>query len=854
MPACARIQRNMAVIKRRTLAPILAILGLLVGPPLFRAWPPSQTQTISGGVLSEKGEPIPGAVCTLTGRALPDQGLSATTGEKGEFQYPGLMPGAYDLTCAALGHQAVQQKGLEVTEAQALTVQVVLPAEIFIRQRVEVREQAPTISQQSSAPPARLSSQVLRALPLAQQKFKAALPLIPGVIRTPDGKINIKGSVESQGVLLVDLAETVDPVSGSFSIEVPIDAVESVDVYKSAYRADAGRFSGGLTTVQTKPPSSQWNFELNDFLPTLRVRGGHVVGIADNSPRMSFGGPLALNRLNFSESFAYNLNRQPVRGLAWPHNETNTQGFDSFTNFQYIFSPQHLMTANLKLFPLRRQFADINSLVPQSASSDYSQKGYSIGVTDRYLFGSGGVLTTLVQQTQFDSNAHGQGLEDMLVTPNGWDGNFFNTWKRESNQQEILQTYQLPRKEWRGHHDVRIGGDFVHRAYDGTSRSHPVLLVRPDGTLVERTDFQGPGMLSVKDTEAAVFAQDHWALRDQLALDLGLRYSGQTIGESAAIAPRLGVVYSPGSGGKTILRSGIGVFYDRLPLLAGDFNQNPTRVLTCFDPECGPVGVSTVFRNAYVKVDDRRRRIIPLGHGLGSTPYNLTWNVEVDREIRPNVVARLSYLSSRTHNVFIVDPVRLTDNDGILLLSNTGGSRYHELESTLRVRASERADLNISYVHSVARGDLNSMSQVFVPFEQPVIRPNFFADLPSNIPHRLITWGRFKIPWQITASPVLDVHSGFPYSAVNVFQNYVGTPNSLRFPTFFSLDLQLSKDFHLPLIPWLKRHKFRGALGILNITNHQNPRDVFNNIASPLFGQFVGFQHRFFDMSFDILY
>ena len=34
---------------------------------------------------------------------------------------------------------------------------------------------------------------------MVEQKFKAALPMIPGVIRTPDGRIAIKGALENQG-------------------------------------------------------------------------------------------------------------------------------------------------------------------------------------------------------------------------------------------------------------------------------------------------------------------------------------------------------------------------------------------------------------------------------------------------------------------------------------------------------------------------------------------------------------------------------------------------------------------------------------------------------------------------------
>jgi hypothetical protein len=359
--------------------------------------------------------------------------------------------------------------------------------------------------------------------------------------------------------------------------------------------------------------------------------------------------------------------------------------------------------------------------------------------------------------------------------------------------------------------------------------------------------------LKAEDTELAAFAQDHWAFNDQVALDYGVRYSGQTLGEHAAFAPRLGLVYSPGRNAKTIIRSGIGLFYDRLPLLAGDFTQNLTRVVTYYDTLGSPLGPPIVLRNFYEKKDEHGV-VVPSNNRLDSTPFNLTWNVEMDQEIRPNVIARVNYLSSRSFEEFIVNPLYNAPGGPVLLLSNTGGSRYHELETTLRVRARENADFNISYVQSLSRGDLNTLSAVFVPFEQPVIRPNFFSSMPSNVPNRLVTWGRFKVPWEITASPVLDLHTGFPYSAVDVLQNYVGTPNSLRFPTYFSLDLQLSKDFRMRWIPWAKNHKFRGALRMFNITNHGNFRDVHNNVTSAYFGQFTGFLHRFYDVSLDVVY
>jgi hypothetical protein len=811
------------------------------------------TQTLKGEVLGDKNAPIAGAACTLVGPGLPQEGRPQTTGENGRFEFTGLTPGSYDLTCAALGYEPLIQKDIRIAEGESPFIQVVLPREVIVRQKVEVKEKAPAVSLETTAPPATISSGELRTLPLVEQKFLAALPLVPGVIRTPDGKINIKGVTENQGMLLVDSVETVDPVTGSFSIQVPLEAVESVEVQKTAYQAQYGRFTGGLTSVQTKAPLDRWNWELNDFLPAVRIKSGQIVGVSDDSPRLSFTGPIHSDKLSFSESLMYDLNKQPVRGLAWPHNEIKKQGFDSFTDLYYVSSPQNLVTANLKVFPLREQYANIDSFIQQSASSDYAQSGFSVGATDRYMFSSGGVLTTLFQYTDFDSYARGQGPQDMVLTPDNWEGNFFNAWTRASTQQELLQNYQSGKKDWAGRHTLRVGGEFVHRAYNDVSKSQPVQLLRPDGSFAELITFQGGGVLRAEDTEVAAFAQDHWAFNDQIALDYGVRYSGQTLGEHAAFAPRLGLVYSPGRNAKTIIRSGIGLFYDRLPLLAGDFTQNLNRVVTYYDTLGNPLGPPIVLRNFYEKKDEHGI-VVPSNNRLDSTPFNLTWNVEMDQEIRPNVIARVNYLSSRSYQEFIVNPLYNAPGGPVLLLSNTGGSRYHELETTLHIRARENADFNISYVYSLSRGDLNTLSSVYVPFEQPVIRPNFFGALPSNVPNRLVTWGRFKVPWEITASPVLDLHTGFPYSAVDVLQNYVGTPNSLRFPTYFSLDLQLSKDFRMRWIPWAKNHKFRGALRIFNITNHGNFRDVHNNVTSAYFGQFTGFLHRFCDVSLDVVY
>ncbi|HVA00943.1 MAG TPA: TonB-dependent receptor [Terriglobia bacterium] len=823
---------------------------------------PQRTQELRGEVVNEQGYPIGGVNCTLSGGMLPSAGLTVATGQKGEFGIRGLLPGTYGLACTALGYQAFVQAGLKIAVGEARLLHIVMPTQKVVVQKVEVRAEGGSVAQQEAAPPSKLSSQELATLPIAEQKFKSALPLVPGVIRTPNGKINIKGSTENQGMLLIDSAQAISPVTGSFDIDLSIDAIQSLNVYKAPLDAQYGGFSGGLTTIDTKAPGSQWGWDLNDFFPGFRGRSGHLVGINDWSPRLDFTGPIWKNNLTFSEEFVYDMQKIPVRGLAWPHNETKHEGYNSFTTFQYVFSPQHVASLNLHVFPRKVEFADINSLIPQSASSNFSQRGYSLQGNDSYQFNSGAILSSLFEFTEFDNNAHGQGPLDMLVTPSGLGGNYFNTWDRGSNQSEASTIYRFPSWKRFGTHQMKIGGDFIYRTYSGTSASQPIQVLRADGTVAERIDFlapdgmpslSNPSLLGADNVEGTAFIQDHWMWNDHTALNMGLRYFGQAVGKAASFDPRLGFVYSPGHSGRTILRAGVGIFQSRVPLLASDFASNPMRAVTLFDAQGNALGAPITYRNVCATRTSLGLRMVPACSDLDATPYNLTWNLELDRQITPRVALRFSYLSSSTFKEFVISPVEPSPVDAMLMLSNRGAVRYHEFESTVSYRAENGTELNVSYVHSRAFGDLNTVESIFVPFEEPVIRPNAYSSLPSDVPDRLIAWGVFKLPEQIVFSPIIDLHTGFPYSNLDVLQNYVGLPNSSRFPAFFSFDFKVWKMLPLPgFLPFgLGKMKLRWGIGVRNLTNTSNPRDVYDNIASPYFNHFVGYQHRVIEVNVD---
>ena len=825
----------------------IALLGaMLLGAVRVPAQQTSQKRSTVKGTVSlvnatQERSTSEGLMLELKPLGEGAGSLSAITDETGNYEFNDVAGGDYTLRLQAEGFEPFTAT-LHV-RGGASVIQNISAKLAGLTQKIEVKEQADPLSADSSDT-SKLSEKQIASLPVVEENFKSLLPLTPGVVRTPDGKLNFRGAAEDQSMLQVNNSKMTDPVTGSFSIPVPLDAVQSARVVQTPYSAENGGFSGGLTVVETVPPPESWKFGVRDLNVSLRGKNDHFVGVGRATPRIVFGGPVLGDKISFSEVFEYDVIRDPVRGLAWPRNEIKKQGFNSYSTLQAILSPKQVVTVTLNVFPMRTQFANITALIPQTASSDYDRKGASVSLSDAYTFSSGALFRMALNYTRFDSNAHGQGNEAMLLTPDGWGGNFFNSWARSSSQFQASPILQFAPRTFLGRHDIRIGADATHRSFGGTSVSQPVRLLREAGSLSEQIQFTGQGLLGGSVTDVEEFLSDHWMLTDRLAADLGGRFTSQTVGRTAAFAPRFGIAYAPGKDRKTILRAGMGTFYDRVPLLAADFAGNPTRIISQYDLNGQTIGNEVAFENEYIangsgSLDSRIR------HSPNTSARSFVTSAELDRTLWTGAVLRLGYIRSTTSDLFVVSPFGGNQGvPGVLGLMNSGKENYSQADATLRFHPIKDGDLSVSYIWSRSRGDLNTLGDVFIPFEMPVIRPNAYGVRPSDVPNRVVAWGTFHLPFALVAGPVVDLHTGYPYSKVDERQNYVGLPNSQRFPTFFSVDSQVYRDFRIPASLHLGSRKIRLGFYVINLTNHGNFSQVYNNVTSPNFGRFTEFERR----------
>jgi hypothetical protein len=268
------------------------------------------------------------------------------------------------------------------------------------------------------------------------------------------------------------------------------------------------------------------------------------------------------------------------------------------------------------------------------------------------------------------------------------------------------------------------------------------------------------------------------------------------------------------------------LFYDRVPLNARAFPLFPDRTLVTFDPT-GDVTSSVPYSNV-------------ITGGL-KNPRSEAWNVELDRQVVEKLLVRVAYQQRNTVHDLVLNP-ETTANGNFLSLANNGRDFYREFQIAGRYQIG-RQTLNASYVRSKATGDLNDFNQFFGNDPQAVIQPNARGPLPFDAPNRFLAWGEFSAPWKVTLMPVLDIHTGFPYSLVNEEREFVGHRNDHRFRGFNSFDLQAYRQFRLP---FTKERKVKVGLGIFNLFNHSNPRDVQNDLDSPRFGEFFNSPDRTF--------
>jgi outer membrane receptor protein involved in Fe transport len=787
------------------------ILAAMSGSALAQ----SSTGVVAGTVAlpSPDGQPVavPGVTMTLTCAASPQPSLEVSD-EQGHFRFGEAPSGPCTIAAELQGFKSAT-KDIVVAPGETVDVALRLDAdelheEVTVTASVQAIDSTPMAAHVET-----ISAMKMQVAPIASDRFQDALPLIPGVVRGPDGLLNIGGARSNQTALRFNNADGTDPVTGNDAVELPIDAVSSVEVHGAAFAPEYGMSTGAVTIVDTQHGGEKWHTTVNDLEPRPRIRDGALHGLESWTPRVTVGGPIVAGKLNLLQSTQFEYSQTRVYDLPPLESDTKVQSLESYSRVDWTKSPTNHFTASALVAPAKTTYAGLTPFNPQPVTPNVKRNGLFGTASDQIVIGTHGVLENTFSIKNVDVTIDpAVGHDPMIFAPEENSGSYFNSIDGTSRRVDWLTTYSFT--PIGPAHLIKLGGAARYEMVDGVSTGAPVEIVREDRTLSSLTTFNGSGAVDLDRRAIKGFAQDTWTVSPRLTVIYGVRNDYDSFTGDVNVAPRGSFTASLTDDGRTILRGGGGLFYTPIPLNVAVFDQLQGRAITQYQRDgVTPIGTTTLPNT----VDSKIR-----------TPRSVNVMAELDREVIKNLFVRVSAQQRKTE----FEPILDVSSSSIVLLTD-GNSRFREGQVTARYQFHGQDQIVGSYTRSSAVGDLNDFNSFYGAIQNPIIRPNQRGPLPWDAPNRWLFWSNISLPKQVTVFPVLDVRTGFPYSLIDEDRNYVGARNQAgRYPNFVSLDTQVTKRF------LFRGHNTTVGVKVFNITNHDNPRDFQNNLAASDFEHF----------------
>src|SRR6185295_9297243 len=389
---------------------LIVRLGLLMAVTFVTASFTSiagQTNVLQGtvSVRSANGssERLPGASLTLTSPSAKTS-VSAVTNDQGEFKITDLVAGLYTLQITLNGFKPRTQT---VTVNPGVNTLENIDLEIeSLQNEVTVVTDGDSVNTSDATQATSFKQDALETIPLVNERFQDAIPLVPGVVRGPDGLLNLKGARSGQSGYIVNSANVTDPVTGEFAINLPIEAVQTTEVLTNPYTAEYGHFTGGVTSVETRSGTEKFQANATSFFPRVRRRGGSFVGIEAFTPRVTFSGPINKDKLKFFQSFEYRFVRTPIESLPPLSRDTGLESFDSLSQLDWDINEKNHLTTTFSLFPQKLRYVGLNTFNPQEVTPNFNQRGFLWALNERRIISDKALLESSFSIKQFDADVY----------------------------------------------------------------------------------------------------------------------------------------------------------------------------------------------------------------------------------------------------------------------------------------------------------------------------------------------------------------------------------------------------------------------------------------------------------------
>jgi len=391
--------------------------------------------------------------------------------------------------------------------------------------------------------------------------------------------------------------------------------------------------------------------------------------------------------------------------------------------------------------------------------------------------------------------------------------------------------------------------DFTNRAGTYTFDSLAAYQASQPTTYVVQ---QGQGHLVFVERTVAGFIEDNLRVRPNFSLTLGMRYYWQNYFHDVPhnFAPRLAFAFAPTPQGKTVIRGGAGVFFDRT-------GPRPIADLLHFD---GLHLLRFIVANPSYPVTPAQLAAAPTSVVVldprANIPHTVQYSAGVERQITAKSTLSASYVGSRGVGSFRsidanaplppVYTVRPNPNLGQeRTIQSEGYQKSNGLEVTFRGKPSKYFSGQVQYTLSKTYNNTSGITY----FPGNSYDPNAdWARADTDRRHKFDLLASAQPVKAFTVGMALSLYSGQPVNETTgnddnhdgiINDRPIGVRrNSIRGPGLINLDLNAAHDFKLA-----KSRKepltLTVALNSFNVLNHKNDVTYVGVITSPFFGRGV---------------
>jgi hypothetical protein len=833
---------------------VLLLVGLFAG--LAEAQSSSKSLGITGVVQDTSGAVVAGADIALE-RPDGSELIHTATSGTGEFQFKDLLPGAYLID--------VRQPGFQEAKVNA-RADVTAPPPLRIVLSVAATQEEVSVGAESSNQVSTEISENQNSNSLDRNALDR-LPVFDQDYITTLSRFLDADATGSNGITLV-----VNGVEANGPGVTP-SAVQSVKINQNPFSAlfsRPGRARIEITTAGGRPQiHGAANFLYRDALfdarnPFALVKPGEQRTYYEGS----LTGPLSRSK---KTTFLLALdrdsdNQQAVVVAAEPSGPVNAnipnpthhyflsgRVFHDYGEANQLwvgYSYEHRTVANV----------GVGGIVLPEAGTNTLFFEHEINVGHVYVFSPKLLNQLHFLVGHFDNQTHSLNENQQIIVSGSFTGGGAQADARRTEYHldaTDIVTYTTEKQVIKFGIDIpdisrRGFDDFTNQAgtYSFASLSD-YSANRPFSYLVQ----QGQGHVTFLEKTVAGIFEDNIRMKPNLSVSLGVRYYWQNYFHDIAhnFAPRVSFAYAPSQKGKTTIRGGAGMFFDRTgpspisDLLHFDGTRlkrfivlNPSFPVT--DPEISSVPTSVVTLDPRVRI-----------------PYTIQYGIGIERQLTANSSVAANYVGTRGIDLFrSIDvnapappnySIRPNPNVGQQRqLQSDGYLKSNALELTFRGRPTKffsgQAQYTLGKTYNNTSGITYFPANSYFPgadwSRSDNDRRNKF-DLLGTITAG--KWFDFGTALSLYSGKPVDVTTGNDENHDSLpLDRPAGVPrNSLHGPGYINLDLNLA---HTVTLTKSGKDGPTATLAInsFNVLNHENDITYVGVISSPFFGRSVAAQ------------